>query len=239
MNDGAEIVAGLKQGVLLAAAILVLVVPHVRQDVALPAPAPAAQPDFGGAAASPPVRELAAWILAAHDNAGRPFAVIDKRGAYLYVFDESGRLRASSPVLLGAAVGDDSAPGIGARPIDKVRPAERTTPAGRFAAQPGTDDAHQNVVWVDYAGGVAMHRVLLSNPAEHRLQRLASPSAAERRISYGCINLPFSFFDDVVWPMIGLRHGIVYILPEVEPIAVAFPAFAAEPHRPRAFANSD
>jgi hypothetical protein len=229
MNDRAEIVAGLKQGVLLAAAILALVLPQVRHDVALSVPTPAAQPDFGSAAASPPVRELAAWILASRDNGGRPFAVIDKQGAYLYVFDAGGRLRASSPVLLGAAIGDGSVPGIGERPIDKVRPRERTTPAGRYVAQPGTDDEHQNVVWVDYAGAVAMHRVLLSNPAEHRLQRLASPSPAERRISWGCINLPFSFFDEVVWPMIGLRHGIVYILPEVEPIAVAFPAFA----RPR------
>ncbi len=238
MIDRAQVVAGLKQGVLLAAAILTVALPQVRRDGALPVPALAPRPELGGASASTPVRELMEWILALHDNEGRPFAVVDKRAAYVYVFDSHGQLRASSPVLLGAAIGDGSVPGIGERPIDKVLPRERTTPAGRFVAQPGTDDEHQDVVWVDYAGGVAMHRVFLGNPAEHRLERLADPNAASRRISWGCINLPFSFFDDVVWPMIGLRRGIVYVLPEVEPIREAFPAFANS-NRPRAVATSN
>jgi hypothetical protein len=118
-------------------------------------------------------------------------------------------------VLLGAARGDDSFPGIGDVPIAQVRPWQRTTPAGRFVTQPGLDDEHHDVVWVDYDAAVAMHRVINKVRAERRPERLASPSPLDNRISFGCINVPIPFFDDVVSPMFGKRRGVAYIIPEV------------------------
>jgi hypothetical protein len=47
-----------------------------------------------------------------------------------------------------------------------------------------------------------MHRVRLVDPKERRLERLASADPADRRISYGCINVPVAFFDTVVWPLL-------------------------------------
>jgi hypothetical protein len=80
------------------------------------------------------------------------------------------------------------------------------------------------VVWVDYGAAVSMHRVRLMHASERRLQRLASPTAADNRISSGCINLPVAFFESVLWPRLGSgRHGVVYVLPETRPLAVAFP----------------
>jgi hypothetical protein len=105
-----------------------------------------------------------------------------------------------------------------------VLPQERTTPAGRFVAGPGRNTLDEPVVWVDYDNAVSMHRVRLTDPAERRLERLASPRAADRRISYGCINLPADFFDSLAWPTLSARGGIVYVLPEFKRLEQVFPS---------------
>jgi len=173
--------------------------------------------------ASRDLRRLAQWIVDSADNGDRHFVILDKRNARVYVFEPSGKLAGASPVLLGYAAGDDTVPGIGDRPIEAVRPQERTTPAGRFVAERGRNARAEDVVWVDYDAAVSMHRVLTTNPVERRLQRLASPTSRDNRISYGCINLPPSFFDKVLWPRFKQRNGVVYVLPEVKPLNAVFP----------------
>jgi hypothetical protein len=64
--------------------------------------------------------------------------------------------------------------------------------------------------------------VITTNPAEHRLQRLAAASPLQHRISYGCINVPAAFYDAVVDPAFARTSGIVYILPETRPIEQVF-----------------
>jgi hypothetical protein len=53
----------------------------------------------------------------------------------------------------------------------------------------------EDIVWVDYAAAVSMHRVRANVPSEQRLERLASPTIDDNRISFGCINLPPEFYD--------------------------------------------
>jgi hypothetical protein len=72
-----------------------------------------------------------------------------------------------------------------------------------------------------------MHRVRATNPKERRLERLASKTAADNRISWGCINVPVAFFDKTVWPNIGQKSGIVYVLPEKQSLMAYFPGAAA------------
>src|SRR5439155_387214 len=69
--------------------------------------APSRSADFGSVAAAPDVRRVADWVVASADHGTRPFAVIDKTEARLYVFAPTGRLVGTSPVLLGLAHGDD------------------------------------------------------------------------------------------------------------------------------------
>lgn len=183
----------------------------------------APQADFGTQTPSAATRRVADWVLASDDAEARPFLILDKRQARLYVFDAGGRLRGASPVLLGLARGDDTVPGIGERPLAQVRPQERTTPAGRFQSEIGRNLRGEDVLWVDYDAAVSMHRVLTTNPAERRLQRLASPGVADNRISYGCINVPVSFFEQVLMPV--SRAGaapVVYVLPEVRSLREVF-----------------
>lgn len=165
-------------------------------------------------AASTEVRTVVQGVVASNNHQRQPFAVIDKKNARLYVYDAEGRLQASSPVLLGLARGDRSVPGIGERPMAQIQPHERTTPAGRFVSEPGRNTGGEDIVWVDYDAAVSMHRVRANRKADRRLERLATPTAADNRISYGCINVPASFYDTYVKPALGTAHGVVYVLPE-------------------------
>ena len=164
------------------------------------------------------VRGMAEWAMESGDHDGLPFVVIDKVDARVYVFDAEGRLRGASPALVGAARGDETVPGIGSRAIHDIRPEERTTPAGRFTAVMGRGPKGEDILWVDYDNALALHRVVTSVPAERRLQRLASNQPSERRITYGCINVPVTFYETVVRPTFADTRGIVYILPESKPV---------------------
>jgi hypothetical protein len=199
--------------------------------------------DFGGTAVSPSVREVANWAFFTGDNHGRAVVILDKKEATVYAFDPRGRLFATAPALIGITVGDDTVPGVGDKPLADVRDDEKTTPAGRFVAQPGEDDDGVDVVWIDYDAAVAMHRVINKVPAERRPERLASPDPQERRISFGCINLPIPFYEQVLSPTVRRTGAVVYVLPETKPVDEVFgswdvtdpaarpPALAARPSR--------
>ena len=178
---------------------------------------------FSGKAASSDVHRVADWVVATSDNQGLPFIIVDKKEAKVYVFGAAGHLQDTSPALLGLARGDDSVPGIGERPMASIRPAERTTPAGRFVAELGVNSEGEDILWVDYADAISMHRVRATNPVERRLQRLASTTASDNRISYGCINLPAAFYELSVKPTFAGHGGIVYVLPETRPLHATFP----------------
>jgi hypothetical protein len=163
---------------------------------------------------SPDTLHMADWVVDSGDNHGMPFVIVDKISAKVFVFDVDGQLRGASPALLGLARGDDSIPGIGDRMLSDIRPEERTTPAGRFMASLGYNFNGKDVLWVDYNGAVSLHRVVTNEPTERRLQRLATPTPLDNRISYGCINVPAKFYNNVVSPAFTGTNGIVYVLPE-------------------------
>lgn len=217
----------------LATAVLLCV---SASDAVIPprpaAPAPQAAPahahaDFAGTHPPHDVKQIAEWAMRSGDNAGMPFAVLDKVRAHVHVFDRNGRLQGNSPVLLGLAPGDDSVPGIGERPIGKILPHERTTPAGRFVAEPGRNAHGEDIVWIDYDVAVSMHRVRPTNPKERRLERLATPTDADNRISYGCVNVPVAFYDRYIEPVFGRAKGIVYVLPETRTLRETFAGYRA------------
>ena len=174
-----------------------------------------AAPDFVGERASDDVRYAASWVLDGADNQGKPFVIVDKRNARVYVFDAAGRLAGASAALLGLAPGDGAIPDIARRAPSSLRPEERTTPAGRFESQPGHNDKGEDIVWVDYEASLALHRLRPAPPAERRAERLASASIDDKRISFGCIIVPVAFYEGIVSATLGRQHGVVYVLPEV------------------------
>lgn len=238
-----EFVRSLAQGAVLGAIALAIAIPWIRThplhrtpEVSAPsaapeisapaapaAPIPPTHPgaphrlaDFRGVHVSAAVREVANWSFYTGDNHGHSVVILDKKAATVYALDPSGRLVSSAPVLLGLAIGDDAEPGIGDKPLNQIRDDEKTTPAGRFVAEPGENTQGEDIVWIDYDLALAMHRVIKGTPAEQRARRLASPDPKERRISFGCINLPPAFYDHVLSPAVKKTGAIVYVLPEIK-----------------------
>lgn len=181
--------------------------------------------DFAQEDASNEAREMANWVMDSRDHRGMPFVIVDKPHVRVFVFRPDGTLDGATPALMGAAVGDDSVHGIGEREMSDIAPHERTTPAGRFVSQPGRNSFGEDIVWVDYEAAVSMHRVRAKEPRERRLERLASATPDDNRISFGCINLPVAFYEDVVKPALGARRGVVYVLPETRPLQAVFQGF--------------
>ncbi|WP_206667857.1 L,D-transpeptidase [Sphingomonas glacialis] len=189
------------------------------------------QANFLSERPSPEARRVADWAVGSRDAGGLPFVVIDKVSARVFVFEASGVLRGASTALFGLARGDDSVPGIGSRKLSTIRPEERTTPAGRFVAELGRD-FHQDILWIDYDAALSLHRVVTGNPGDRRQARLLSPLAAEKRISYGCINVPAAFYDGVVLGAFTGTNGIVYILPEQHALEDVFRPLRTWPSPP-------
>jgi len=194
--------------------------------------------NFGNELLSIEARHVANWVVHARDNhvgesssgdrRSLPFVIVDKKDAKVFVFQADGRLRGAAPALLGLARGDTSAPGIGDRKLSTIDPHERTTPAGRFVAALGILAHGEDVLWVDYEGAVAIHRVITTNPKERRLLRLATATTLDNRISYGCINVPVKFYEDVLQPAFTGTYGIVYVLPETRPARQVFASYEVE-----------
>lgn len=196
------------------------------------APAPAAAAPTPGATAPAAavfgkvkpdaiVARVANWVVASGNNRGARFALVDKHAATLYVFDARGVLEAHSPVLLGLTPGDRSPPGIGDKPLAQITRTERTTPAGRFVLEADRNVHGGEILWVDYDNAVSMHPVRSVNRGERRLERLATRTPADNRISYGCINVPAAFYHR--WLGERISGGVLYILPEELAITSVFP----------------
>ena len=181
--------------------------------------APASSPEQFG---SPSVEQVTQWVASTGDNGGRPFIVIDKIGAEVFLYDSAGQFMGKAPALLGSAAGDDSTPGVGDRELNEIKPEERTTPAGRFVANFGIARGNERVLWVDYPTAISLHPVVTGSRKEQRLKRLKSPTADDNRITYGCINVPAAFYAQAVRPLFEDKGGVVYILPDTKPLSEVF-----------------
>jgi hypothetical protein len=191
---------------------------------------------FAQESASEDARHVADWIVDSSDNHNLPFLIVDKKNAKVFVFDETGQIKGAASALLGMAHGDDSVPGIGQRKLSTIRPDERTTPAGRFVANLARNLHGREILWVDYDAAISLHPVITRNPKEQRAERLASPTTADNRISYGCINVPVKFYEHVVSPAFKETNGIVYVLPETRSPRETFGSYDVVEHARRPIA---
>lgn len=191
------------------------------EPVSLTQPA-AATADFAGHPASSDARYVADWVVDSRDNGGLPFAVVDKKGARIFVFGADGKLRGSTQALLGLATGDYSVPDLNKRNLARLAAYERTTPAGRFVAQPGHNLKGEDIIWVDYNAALAIHRLRPAPAQERRAERMNSASPDDNRISLGCVVVPIAFYENTVSPVLGKSRSVVYILPETRPVREMF-----------------
>jgi hypothetical protein len=192
------------------------------------AQATSAAVDFRGETVSPEARALADWAFDSRDAKGRPFAVVDKRSARLYVFRADGQLAGATAALLGQTPGDHAIPDAGQR-VSRLGPQERTTPAGRFESEPGHNDRGEAIVWFDYDAALAIHRLRPAAAHQRRPARLASDTPEDNRISLGCVVVDPSFYQRIVANTLGRQRGVVYVMPETQEWAPLFGANMAKP----------
>jgi hypothetical protein len=189
------------------------------------ASAPAAEESaLAGQQASEDALYAEHWIRTEGDNHDRPFAIVDKKAARIFVFGPTGQLVGASATILGLARGDVPVPGAGQKDPAQLLPFERKTPAGRFTSQPGKNLNGEDVVWVDYDTGIAIHRVRPGRAQTTRLHSLASDATDDKRLSAGCVVVPVEFFTSVVLPTLGHSRGTVYVLPEDSSVQAMFHA---------------
>jgi hypothetical protein len=172
--------------------------------------------------ASDDAKQMLQWALRLADNRSLPFAIVDKKAARIFVFEADGQLRGASPALLGLSPGDGGLVSLVNRPVTSLAVDERTTPAGRFASEPGHNLNGEAIVWMDYAAKLAIHRLRPADPRERRAERLGSSTADDNRISFGCVIVPVTFYESVIAPSLGKSHGVVYVLPETENVQRLF-----------------
>lgn len=171
-------------------------------------------------AAPAEVKEVVGWITGSRDNARLPFLVIDKPSARVYAFDRSGQFQGDAPVLLGMGVGDRML--LPSAKMSQMPPHTRITPAGRFVSKLATDAKGKELLVLDYKAAFSLHPVVKGKPHERRADRLASVTADDNRISFGCINVPIPFYNTVISSAFKSTHGIVYILPETSQASAMF-----------------
>jgi hypothetical protein len=168
---------------------------------------------FTAGTLSPDAHRMLAWVRHHGDNQGKPFVIVDKKQAWVRVYDKKGALLGASPALLGMATGDHDAPGAGLD-VANLPAHQRITPAGRFASEGGNNLHGEDVIWFDYNAGLAIHRVRPGASYEQRLRSLASATAGDNRVSLGCVVVPVAFYETVVKPTLEANRGVVYVLPE-------------------------
>jgi hypothetical protein len=187
--------------------------------------APALGADFRGETPSLDVQHIADWAVHSRDHKGLPFIVVDKVNATAVAFDRTGRLLRTTPVLVGMGVGDTFEPGVLGMNMYETKPSQRITPAGRYVAEEDRNLAGERVLWVDYDAGIALHKLPAKKTKQRRHERILSLNPADHRITYGCINVPPAFYEQVVRPHFRAKGGIVYVLPDLAPLKAVFRSY--------------
>jgi hypothetical protein len=164
----------------------------------------------------------------------KAFFIADKPSGMIHAFNGDGSYIASSPSLFGKKAGDVETGANITKTVDELSEEDLVTPAGTFKIQvlgngmPGGDYAGgyilrmHNVKDITPDGKtrkrktfVAVHSVYLKKPAEMRKERLESKTAADNKISFGCINTSTDFFLNEIVPNIkSFKGGMVFVMPD-------------------------
>jgi hypothetical protein len=177
--------------------------------------------------ASPPVLSPVAEHVSqiAVQNGDQQFLMVDKIQGEIILF-ENGRPIFSGPVLTGAGMGDRVPPEVltfsGTHPLTLE---QKVTPSGRFTVTTELDPEYGRVWNLNEIHGkdwdFAIHQVFLGIPSEHRDARLHSANAADRHVTFGCINVERSTIQ-TLWQHLLHKDKIpLYILPNDESLVAA------------------
>ena len=185
------------------------------------------QPGPAVARLEPYQEQIARWLHDEHLKLTRIQELLDQRGMPVKYTTlrrfvrQSGLAKAPKSTVRMA----ETAPGVAGLALREIPGGDRTTPAGRFVCGYGPSIDAGRVLWVDHESDVSIHPTATGVPAERRVERLASPTPDDNRITHGCINVSPEFYEQVMRTTFE-RGGVFYILPDKKSLADTFPEFA-------------
>lgn len=160
----------------------------------------------------------------------RNFLMVDKTLGKIILF-ENGEPIFAGAALTGASTADRLPPGALTEKFSRLNALDtKVTPAGRFTVSRGYDKDYGPLLDVNEIRGkdwgIAIHKVYLGIPSEHRDARLRSPNEQDKHITFGCINVTPRTIQFLLRELARNRKTPLYILPEEETRTAAY--FAAQ-----------
>jgi L,D-transpeptidase catalytic domain len=211
-----------------AAKVHAAAVHHVRPAVARPAVQVSAVTAPVEPLPEPPVlsdQEVQVSQVAER-NGDHNFLMVDKNLGKIILFQD-GKAIFAGPALTGASPADRLPPGVLKEKFSKLNAFDtKVTPAGRYTVSRGRDGDYGTVLDINEIRGrdwgIAIHKVYLGTPSEHRDTRLRSPNDDDKHITFGCINVTPDAIRFLLRELPAKGATPLYILPEDETRTAAF-----------------
>jgi hypothetical protein len=151
------------------------------------------------------------------ENGDQIFVMVDKALGKIILF-ENGKPVFSGAALTGESTADRLPPGALAERFSQLNALkDKVTPAGRYTVSRGHDDAYGTLLDINEIHGkdwgIAIHKVYLGTPSEHRDVRLQSPNEEDRHITFGCINVTPTAIQYLLRELPARHATPLYILP--------------------------
>jgi hypothetical protein len=188
-----------------------------------PAPVQAPEAYQGGSRMSAEAQRVS---QIAERNGDRDFLMLDKAHGKIIAFQQ-GRPTFSGAALTGENPADYLAPDAFTLSFAQQKGLRyKVTPAGRYTVSVGFDPHYGQTLDVNEVQGadwdIAVHRVWLGAPAEHRDLRLRSSSYDDKHITYGCIDVDEPTMQGLLDRVPSPDRTPIYILPQDEALVAKF-----------------
>jgi hypothetical protein len=185
-------------------------------------PGVSAGQDVAQPSAGRPVLSAAAKQVSqlADRNGDQNFLMIDKAQGKIIVF-QRGQATFSGAALTGENPADHMPDDAWGKPFSALRDVKyKITPAGRYTVSSGYDRAYGTTLDVNEVQGedwdIAIHRVWLGAPREHRDVRLTTQGGQDKHITYGCIDVDSATMQELLRRVPNEKKIPLYILPADE-----------------------
>jgi hypothetical protein len=159
-------------------------------------------------------------------NGDRDFLMLDKAHGQIIAF-QNGRPTFSGAALTGENPSDYLAPDAFTLSFAQQKGLKyKVTPAGRYTVSVGFDPHYGQTLDVNEVQGmdwdIAVHKVWLGAPAEHRDLRLRSTNLDDKHITYGCIDVDGTTMQGLLDRVPSEDRTPIYILPQDETLVAKF-----------------
>jgi hypothetical protein len=162
----------------------------------------------------------------AERNGDRDYLMLDKAHGKIIAFQQ-GRPTFTGAALTGENPSDYLAPDAFTKRFSEQKGLRyKITPAGRYTVSVGFDPHYGQTLDVNEVQGadwdIAIHRVWLGAPSEHRDLRLLSSRVDDKHITYGCIDVDGPTMQALLDRAPSADRTVLYILPQDESLVSRF-----------------